>query len=65
LEEVPHEEEANTTDESVESDIRGKVVVFIGTIENHANDSDDEHDGSALFLSVTDVCDPVHQKQCW
>lgn len=64
LEEVTHEKETNTTDESVECDVGGKVVVFVGAIENHANDRNDEHDESALFLSVADICNPVHQKQC-
>lgn len=63
LKEVTHKEKTNTTDESVESDIRCKVPVFVSTVQNHADDSDDKHDGFSLFLSVADICDPMHQEK--
>ena len=64
LEEIPHKEEANTTNESVESDIRCIVPVFVGTVKNHADYSDGKHDRFSLFLSVADICYPMHQEKC-
>ena len=49
----------------MESDIRGKVVVFVCAVENHTRNGDDKHDGIAILLSVADICDPVHQEKCW
>ena len=65
LEEVTHKEEANTTYETMESDKRCKVPVFVRTVENHTDYSDGQHNRFSLFLSVADICDPMHQEQGW
>ena len=39
------------------------MPVFVGSVKNHADNSDDKHDGFTSFLSVADICEPMHQEK--
>ena len=62
-EQVTHKEEANAAHKTVEGDVRCEVPVFVGTVEHHADDTQQQHDCFSVSLSMADVRHPVHQEQ--
>lgn len=62
-EEIPQEEKAEATYESVKGDIGRKMPIFIGAIEYDADDGKNEHNSLSIVNPIADVCDPVHEEE--
>ena len=62
-EQVAHEEETDAAHKTMEGDVRRIVPVFVGTVEHHADEAQQQHDCLSVSLAMTDVRHPVHQEQ--
>ena len=62
-EQVTHEEEAQAAHKPVEGDVGGKVILFVGTIQQHTEQRERQHDSLSVTATVAEVGDDVHQQQ--
>lgn len=62
LEEVAHEEKTETTYKAMIGDVWGIVVEFVGAVEYHGADGENEHDILTMLVSVKYVCQDMHEE---
>ena len=55
-EKVSHEEEAEATNKTVIGDVWYGVIVFVGAVEYHGDDGENQHGCFAVFAPIKCIC---------